>query len=50
MFKKMIKVGGFKYDTRPKMGTSNVMYGVFLNDVKKTKTKKKGKTSGKKRS
>lgn len=44
----MIKVGGFRYDTRPKMGTNNVMYGVFLDDVKKTKPKKKGKGSGKK--
>ena len=44
----MIKTGGFKYDTRPKMGSNNVMYGVFLNDVKKTK--KKGKGNGKKRS
>lgn len=42
-FKKMIKVGGFKYDTRPKMGTSNVMYGVFLNDVDKKKSLKKKK-------
>jgi len=47
-FKKMIKIGGFKYNTQPKMGSSNVMYGVFLNNAKKTK--KKGKSNGKKRS
>lgn len=49
-FSKMIKIAGFRYDTRPKMGTNNVMYGVFLNDTKKTKPKKRGKSSGKKRS
>lgn len=40
-FKKMIKVGGFRYDTRPKMGTSNVFNGVFLNDKQEKKMAKK---------
>ena len=51
--KKVIGISGFKYATKPKMGTSNVFNGLFLNAYgenkiakasKKGQTKTKGKT------
>jgi hypothetical protein len=51
--KKVVGISGFKYATKPKMGTSNVFNGLFLNAYgekkiakasKKEQTKTKGKT------
>lgn len=50
--KKVIGISGFKYATKPKMGTSNVFNGIFLDAYgekkvakafKKEQTKMKGK-------
>jgi hypothetical protein len=50
---KVIKISGFNYVTKPKMGTSNVSTGLLLNAYgekklakvsKKQKTKTKGRT------
>lgn len=50
--KKVVGISGFKYATKPKMGTSNVFNGLFLNAYgekkiakafKKEQTKMKGK-------
>ena len=51
--KKVVGISGFKYATKPKMGTSNVFNGLFLDAYgekkmakafKKEQTKMKGKS------
>jgi hypothetical protein len=48
--KNQIVISRYNYLTKPKMGTSNVMYGTILDDTSKAKSKKKKKSDGKKRS
>jgi hypothetical protein len=52
VIKKQIGISKYNYLTKPKMGTSNIMYGAILGDPKKTKSKlqKKKKSNDKKRS
>jgi hypothetical protein len=43
VMKKVIGISGFKYATKPKMGTSNVFNGIFLDAYGEKKTSKNSK-------